>query len=67
MKKTLEQISWILALGLVSITGTAFAMQSEQVRPQHAVVAMSINDGTSQQEPPVDCKKTPDDPKCKDK
>lgn len=51
----MKKVRSILMMALFALAGTSFA----------GVTVSTYGDEPSQAKPPVDCKKTPDDPACK--
>jgi hypothetical protein len=67
--KSWKQVRFILSLALLAtLGGTSFAAATAPPAALPAGAIFSAADTPSQsQETPVDCKKKPDDPRCKDK
>jgi hypothetical protein len=67
--KSWKQVRFILSLALfATLGGTSFAAATAPpaALPAGAFFSPAVTPSQSQ-EPPVDCKKKPDDPRCKDK
>jgi len=67
--KSWKQVRFILSMALfATLGGTSFAAATAPSAALPAGAIFSAADTPSQsQETPVDCKKKPDDPRCKDK